>query len=47
MAGNENQQLPEPKELYVRPPHLLAKARRLTRLDAQNVSLILHTLPPR
>jgi hypothetical protein len=46
MEGKENQQLPEPKTLYVRPPLSLAKARRLTRLDAQNVSLILHPLPP-
>jgi hypothetical protein len=34
MEGKEDQQLPEPKALYVRPPLLLAKARRLTRPDA-------------
>jgi hypothetical protein len=37
MAGRENQQLPEPKTPYVRPPPLHAKARRLTRLNAQIV----------
>jgi hypothetical protein len=42
--ANENQQLPEPKTLYVRPPLLLVKAHLLTRLDAQIVSLILHPL---